>query len=121
MSKPATPDAYFEQLAGAAAELASALRRRVMARGPDLTEQLAWGFPCFSGRTRIFSIIAHSAHVNLQLWSGARLTDEHPRIEGSGKALRHVKLRALSELDADLDRIIDAAITLDRVDPVTVR
>ena len=92
-----------------------------MARAPHLSVKLAWGFPCYVGNERVFSVIAHKAHVNLQLWSGARLAESNPRIEGSGKQLRHVKLAALDQLDADLDAIIDAAVELDRMSPEKVR
>jgi hypothetical protein len=37
------------------------------------------------------------------LFNGARLTDPDRRMEGTGKRMRHVKIRALE--DVDLDRI----------------
>lgn len=119
--KPTTPDAYFEKLHGPMALVAIALREHVRTRAPHLTEALAWGFPCFAGNERVFSIIAHAGHVNLQLWNGARLASDHSRIEGSGKQLRHVKLRSTGEIDAGLDAIIGAAVKLDRTDPERVR
>jgi len=111
-----TPDAYFERLDGPMADLARALRARVRERAPHLSEALTWGFPCYAGNERVFSIIAHKAHVNLQLWNGNRLAAAHPRVAGTGKQLRHVKLKGLNELDAELDAIIDAAVKLDRED-----
>lgn len=103
------------------ASLALAMRDRIVTRAPHLSESLAWGFPCYSGNERVFSIIAHKAHVNLQLWSGSRLTEVSPRIEGSGKQLRHVKLNAAEQLDEELDAIIHAAVELDRLSPEKVR
>ena len=116
-----TPEVYFEKLDGPMADLAAALRQRVKTRAPHLAETLAWGFPCYVGNERVFSIIAHARHVNLQLWNGARLADAHARIAGTGKQLRHVKLKARTEIDAGLDAIIDAAVALDRTDPEAVR
>lgn len=121
MSKLSTPDAYFASLDQPMADIARAVRDRVMARAPHLSVKLGWGFPCYVGNERVFSIIAHKAHVNLQLWSGARLVDTSSRIEGSGKQLRHVKLAALDQLDTELDAIIDAAVELDRLSPEKVR
>lgn len=92
-----------------------------MALAPHLSVKLAWGFPCYAGNERVFSIIAHKAHVNLQLWSGARLAGSWPRIEGTGKQLRHLKLTALDQLDEELDAIIQAAVELDRLSPERVR
>ena len=121
MTKPKTVDAYFEALDGPMAEVAHALRERLLARGDGLQIGLAWGFPCWTGNERVFSIIAHKSHCNLQLWSGARLTHVSDRITGTGKALRHVKLQDKIEVDEGLDVIIDAAIALDRTDPQKVR
>ncbi|GJL96414.1 MAG: hypothetical protein DHS20C06_02310 [Hyphobacterium sp.] len=115
-----TPDAYFAKLEDSLAPIALALREAIRKAGPDLTETLAWGFPCYSGNERIFSIAAQTAHVNFQLWYGATLAPEFPRIEGTGKSLRHVKVHALAEVDAGLDEIIAAAIALDRDDPQRV-
>jgi uncharacterized protein DUF1801 len=38
-------------------------------------------------------------HVNLGFHHGADLKDDRGMLEGSGKAMRHIKLRALAELD----------------------
>ena len=117
-----TDVAYFDGLEGERRATALALRAALDEGLPDATVKLAWGHPCWVGGTRIASIIAHSAHVNLQLWSGARLADRWPdRIEGTGKGLRHVKLRAAADVDAELSAIIDAAAALDRNDPRPVR
>jgi hypothetical protein len=121
MSKPSTPDAYYASLDPPMADIARAVRDHVMARAPHLSVKLAWGFPCYAGNERVFSIIAHKAHVNLQLWSGARLAESSPRIEGTGKQLRHVKLATPDQLDAELDAILDAAVELDRMSPEKVR
>ena len=101
--------------------IAEGLRARIENLGPDLSCKLAWGFPCWSGRERIFSIIAYKDRCNLQLFYGASLAPAHPgRIEGTGKALRHVKVRSTDEIDDGLDRIIADAIRIDTTDPQRV-
>jgi len=115
-----TPDTYFANIEDSLAPVAFALRETIFATGPELSEGLAWGFPCYAGNERIFSIIAHSAHVNLQLWYGAALAGKNPRIEGTGKSLRHVKLKTLAEIDDGLKTTIAAAIALDQNDPQRV-
>ena len=42
-----------------------------------------------------FAIIPHSAHVNLQLADGVDLPDPDGMIEGTGKRIRHVKVRSV--------------------------
>lgn len=116
----ATPDTYFAKVEESLAPIALALREAVQSTGADLTEKLAWSFPTYIGKERVFSIAAQSRWVNLQLWYGAGLAPQFDRIEGTGKSLRHVKLRALSEVDDGLIEIICAAIALDQSDPQRV-
>ncbi len=110
--------AYFKSLAAGSRRLALALRQALTRAGPDLTEQLTRGYPSWHGRGWIFSVIGHSAHCNLQLARGAELAAQFPdRIEGSGKSLRHVKIRSEDDIDGELEDIIDAAIALDAASP----
>ncbi|MEL6567397.1 MAG: DUF1801 domain-containing protein [Pseudomonadota bacterium] len=121
MARPAVADAYFEKQPEEMARIARALADRIEAVGPGLACKLAWGFPCWSGNERIVSVTCQAAHCNLQLWSGARLTSLSDRIVGTGKALRHVKLRTLADVDSEIDVILNAAIALDATDPQKVR
>ncbi|MEM1087580.1 MAG: DUF1801 domain-containing protein [Pseudomonadota bacterium] len=122
MPKPASVVTYFDGLDGEPATIASQLRKTIEGRWPTLKSKLAWGLPCWTGNERVFSIIAHTAHCNLQLWSGARLADNYiGRIEGTGKALRHVKVYDVAEIDDELIDIMERAVALDRTNPIAVR
>ncbi len=113
---------YFDKQTGAVRDIAHALGEVVAGAAPDAAVKLAWGFPCWIGAERIASVIAHSEHCNLQLWSGARLSADFPnRIEGTGKDLRHVKVRKLSDIDAELKEIVSTAVALDQTAPRRVR
>jgi hypothetical protein len=46
-------------------------------------------------RDLFFAIIPHTAHVNLQLADGVDLPDPDGLIEGTGKRIRHVKVRSV--------------------------
>ena len=108
-------EAYFDALEGERRDTALALRAMLDEALPGAAVGLAWGKPCWSQAGRIASIIAHARHVNLQLWRGAGLAARWPdRIDGTGKGLRHVKLRAAAEADDELRAIIQAAGALDR-------
>ncbi len=121
-TKPRTVIEYFDRLEGNAARIAKKLSRTVETRWPGLSSKLAWGFPCWSGNERVFSIIAHGDRCNLQLWQGARLASDYlGRIEGTGKALRHVKVYNVNEVDDELIDIMERAVHLDATDPRRVR
>ena len=50
-------------------------------------------------RDLLFAIIAHRSHVNLQFADGASLPDPDGLVEGTGKRIRHVKVRDVEEAD----------------------
>lgn len=115
-------NAYLDKLDAPVEKIARAIAQQIQDVGPELKLGLAWGFPCWTGQERIFSIIGHKNRCNLQLWSGARLLEQFPnRIEGTGKQLRHVKVTSISEIDEELKNLMIAAIALDRFDPEKVR
>ena len=85
-------------------EVVLALRSLVREVMPDATEQIdlpdrlvAFGFgPPGGTRLRDFAVglIPHRAHVNVQLADGALLDDPTGIVEGTGKRIRHVKVRS---------------------------
>lgn len=115
-------EAYFQNLSGQPAIIAGQLRTLFTTNWPTLVVKPAWGFPCWSGNERIMCIIAHSDRCNVQLWSGARIAPSFPhRIVGTGKALRHVKVRGVDEIDDELTCILEEAVRLDVEAPQRVR
>lgn len=62
-------------------------------------------------RALTFAIIPHSAHVNLQLADGVDLPDPTGIVEGTGKRIRHVKLRSVEAVSSPAIRaIVDAQV-----------
>ena len=55
----------------------------------------------------LFALIPHAGWLNLQLADGAVLPDPEGRIEGTGKRIRHVKLRSA---DAAADPAVRAIV-----------
>lgn len=108
-------DAYFDKLdrEKAIAPLAREVRGWIRARAPHLTELMKWGYPWYQGEALVCAIVPHKAHINLQFSRGAELA-AHVRVEGSGKALRHVKIYAADDLDDGLAVILAEAVALDR-------
>ena len=122
MPKPKTVCAYFDSLAPHQGAIANALEGAIKKHWPHLTVKLAWGFPCWSGNERVFSVVGQTDRCNLQLWQGAALADDYlERIEGTGKSLRHVKVYAVDEVNDERIDIMDRAVTLDATAPQRVR
>jgi hypothetical protein len=99
------------------AATARALRAAVQGAGPGLVEQVDFGNKLIalgrdmSMRGLLFAIIPHSAHVNLQLADGAELPNPHGLIEGTGKRIRHIKVRSVEAAgSAPVRAAIDAQL-----------
>jgi hypothetical protein len=84
-----------------------ALRSTIRGEAPDLVEQVDFGNKLIAfGRSMqmrglLFAIIAHQTWVNLQLADGADLPDPDGVIEGTGKRIRHVKIRSVEAASSD--------------------
>lgn len=66
----------------------------------DIDAKVSWGHAGYKVEGHdLFSITAHASHVSVYFGNGALLTphDQAHLLEGTGKLLRHVKLRAPDE------------------------
>ena len=69
--------------------------------GDDVREVLHDGHPTACVEDAAFAYVdAFSAHVNVGFYRGAMLDDPAGLLQGTGKMMRHVKLRPGSPLDA---------------------
>jgi hypothetical protein len=100
-------DADFDKLLADSspniADAARALRAAIHDAIPDGVEQVDFGNRLLAvGRSMkmrdlLFAVIPHSAHVNLQLADGVDLPSPDGRIEGTGKRIRHIKVRSVED------------------------
>ena len=79
--------------------------------GEDVRELLHDGHPTACVADAAFAYVnAFKAHVNVGFFHGAELPDPDGLLEGTGKFMRHVKLRPESEIDAAaLLKLVDTA------------
>jgi hypothetical protein len=81
---------------------------------PHAMQTVKWGWPCWVGNGNIVSLIVMRKHVNLELWRGAHLPDPDKILQGTGKDLRHVKLRKVADAKSpEFVRILKAALKAD--------
>ena len=99
MAAEQTVDSWMAALEPDLRPVAEAIRKLVLAADPDLSEAIKWGDPTYEKQGRVCYLAATKAYVSLGFFNGAGLTDNQGRIEGTGKKMRHVKLRALSDID----------------------
>ena len=66
--------------------------------GDDVRELLHDGHPTACVGDSAFAYVnAFTAHVNVGFFRGAEIADPEHLLEGTGKGLRHVKVRSLAE------------------------
>ena len=81
--------------------------------GDDVRELLHDGHPTACVADAAFGYVnAFKAHVNVRFFRGAEIADPEGLLEGTGKFMRHVKLRPDCDVDAAaLKRLIETAYT----------
>jgi hypothetical protein len=105
-------DEYLDLLGDPQKGIAALLREIVLTRYPQLREDIKWHVPVYSlGTTPIVSIEGFQAHVNLKFFERAELEDHAGILEGTGKGVRHVKLRSTGDVEeAMILVLIDEAL-----------
>jgi hypothetical protein len=113
-ARPASKaDAYFRKLPAKTRPVAEALRKFVLETAAGAREDLMWGRPWYCAHAGVCYIAAAKAHVSLGFARGAELADPEGRLEGTGKSMRHVKIRNTGEIDAAVKALVCEAIELD--------
>jgi hypothetical protein len=104
-------DAWFESRAGKLGAIARPWYERMRQCGDDVRELLHDGHPTACVGDAAFGYVnAFTAHVNVGFFLGAHLADPTGLLEGTGKNMRHVKLRPGMEIDGEaLAALIQAA------------
>jgi hypothetical protein len=84
---------------------------RMRACGSDVRELMHDGCPTACVEDAAFGYVGvYRAHANVGFFQGAELEDPAGLLEGTGKRMRHVKVRPGADLDAAaLDALIKAA------------
>ena len=77
-----------------------ALRRFVKRVEPGLSEAVKWGNGCWIGKDRpVAYVYSDTDYVQFGFFMGASLKDPKGLLEGKGRYVRHIKVRAPSAID----------------------
>ncbi|MGS5085946.1 DUF1801 domain-containing protein [Hydrogenophaga sp. A37] len=104
-------DAWLNGVSGELGALAQAGFQRLRECGAGVRELMHDGFATVCVQDAPFAYVgAFKAHVNIGFFHGVALPDPTGLLEGTGKRMRHVKLRPGRPVDeAALDALIAAA------------
>jgi hypothetical protein len=96
----------------------AAARETVRALGRELRSERRWGLPWYVGQDLVLTVNAFTKYVEVEFWRGATLARTHKTLEGTGKNLRHVRLRTLSDATSPTFlALVRDAIALDAATP----
>ena len=104
-------DAWMKKHTGELGKIAKHWFEVMRKCGDDVRELLHDGHPTACVADAAFAYVnAFTAHVNVGFFRGAKLSDPARLLEGTGKFMRHVKLRPGCDIDAAaLAKLVRAA------------
>lgn len=107
-------NAYVRDENPALRKVVRALRSYVKNTIPGTKETVnAWGIPTFEAKDPFCFYMVGKNHVTFGFHSGTSLEDPEELLEGTGKDIRHVKLRAVDDLEQKgLKKLLRAAARL---------
>ena len=95
-------DRWFADRDGELGEIARRWFDALRDLGDDVRELLHDGHPTACATDAAFAYVnAFKAHVNVGFFRGAELSDPTGLLEGTGKYMRHVKLRPGQDIDEE--------------------
>lgn len=90
-------DEYINKQKSPKKEVCAYLRNLIHKTIPKITEEMKWGVPVFAGGK--FYIGSLKDHVNLGFSINGLNEKEIALFEGSGKTMRHIKIKSLQDID----------------------
>lgn len=102
--------AYFDTLTPPQQAGVRGLQQVVMQSAPTLEQSVKWGNLTFTSQGRnVLAVVVHKAHLTLQVFNGAALSERFVELEGVGRGVRNLKLRYGQPVDAELIGAITCA------------
>lgn len=94
--------AYIEVAPEEQRRIMQDVRKLVHATVNDVREDFKWGRPIFATARDFAYFKTTKAYVTFGFMQAGKLEDPDGKLEGTGKDMRHMKLRTLGDVDAAL-------------------
>jgi hypothetical protein len=101
MAEASGVNEWFAALPDEQRPVLQAVRKLVLASAKDVSEEIKWGRPWYSTGEGPFCYL-HSTknHATLGFRMGTSLKDPKGLLEGTGKDMRHIKIKSMDDVDA---------------------
>ena len=100
MATEKTTESWMAGLEPNLRPIAEGLRQLILDACPELEESIKWGNPVFEKSGKVCYLAATKSYVSLGFFNGAALSDPDGVIEGTGKTIRHIKVRSPGDIQA---------------------
>jgi hypothetical protein len=94
-------DEYVSVLPERHLVIAEKLRQLIKEAAPNLTESIKWNLPCYASGKNICYFVAQRNSLNFGFYDATTLADPEKLLEGTGKKMRHVKIRSIESMPED--------------------
>ncbi|WP_187263098.1 DUF1801 domain-containing protein [Pontibacter beigongshangensis] len=95
---------YINQAPAEQKQLMETLRQLIHDSVAGVTEEFKWSRPVFRAGKDFTYLKTAKAYVTLGFFDFEKLNDEQNRLEGTGKGMRHIKLKSTNDIDSELLR-----------------
>ena len=104
-------DQFIVKLSENIQDITTYLRNVILETSEDFTEEIKWGMPSYGIQKNICYLQPSKNHVNLGFYYGASLIDKDNLLEGTGKQMRHIRIKKLDEIKSEkIKALIQEAI-----------
>lgn len=94
--------AFIDQAKPEQKQILEKLRKLIHESVEDVEEEFKWSRPVFKSNKDFAYFKTAKAYVTLGFFNFEKLNDQGNRLEGTGKNMRHIKLKSLNDIDAQL-------------------
>lgn len=97
-----TVDEFVAAVAPEHQEVVAAARNLVDQLAPEASCSIKWAQPVWEFHGPAIWLKAFKNHTSLGFWRGAEMQDHARKLQGDGDRMRHLKLRSLDDVTAEL-------------------
>ena len=93
---------YINNAPDAQKDVMESLRQLIHQSVPGVTEEYKWSRPVFRSSKDFAYLKTAKAYVTLGFFDVEKLEDKDNLLEGTGKDMRHIKIKSVNDIDSKL-------------------
>ena len=95
---------YIENADGSQMAVMQKIRQLIHETVPNVIEEIKWSRPVFKASKDFAYLKTAKGYVTLGFFNFDKLNDPQHKLEGTGKDMRHIKIKSVADIDEALLR-----------------